>query len=308
MTAPSGPIRNLSDNEFQRLVDLTGATGVVSGPVPPILGDPIADRHIHLLAEARGYRQRNDVGVAGLVSVGGLLLERTTATAWQAMQRAARADGIIMSLWSGYRSTSRQRQIFRNKLSARGHGVASVRAGRADAAIEAILTVSSVPGTSRHHTGRAIDVLSPGFGSSTFDQSAAYRWLSRNNFVNAKRHGFVPSYPPAAGLQGPDPESWEYVYVGAEALSSSSRLATLQGFEVRSAEGGSRVVVTGTPIDPDDEYVLFADDRPLVVTFGRCSPGAAPGTFRLSSSTDSEVDLCVVQRWASQERLISCLT
>jgi len=33
-----------------------------------------------------------------------------------------------------------------------------------------------------------------------------------------KRFGFIPSYPENSGKQGPEPEPWEYVWVGEDVL------------------------------------------------------------------------------------------
>ena len=56
-----------------------------------------------------------------------------------------------------------------------------------------ILSVNAAPGYSEHHTGRAIDIASPGSRPLTeeFEDSAAFRWLERN----AAGYGFSMSYP-----------------------------------------------------------------------------------------------------------------
>lgn len=102
------------------------------------------------------------------------------AVAWQAMREAAAADGVTLFLVSAYRSIARQHEIVASKL-ARGQSLA------------AILQVSAAPGYSEHHTGRAIDIGTPGSPvlEAEFDTTAAFAWLQ----AHAANHGFAMSYP-----------------------------------------------------------------------------------------------------------------
>ena len=296
-----GPLRTFSADELQRLVDLTSAAAVSVATPPPIFGDPVADARIRQLAEARGYRPRSDVGISGLVGVDGRVLESATASAWRSMKAGAAAEGISLTLSSGYRSTARQRSIFLGKLAALGLSASTVRAGRSDAAIESVLRFSSIPGYSRHHTAHTIDVLSPGYGTASFGRSPAFAWLAADNYANAKRFGFVPSYPPSAGAQGPDPEPWEYVFVGIAAVSNSPALGRIDEFRISA----SRLEVVGQPADDDDRLQLYLDDRVVVEVTGRCSPGATPGGFVLAAPVASG-DICVVQDGVAGRRLLAC--
>jgi len=58
--------------------------------------------------------------------------------------------------------------------------------------IEAILRVNAAPGFSEHHTGRAVDVATPGTRPLTeeFDASPAFDWLRQH----AGRYGFAMPY------------------------------------------------------------------------------------------------------------------
>ncbi len=303
---PSSGLRLFSDDEFQRLTDLTGPGAIIVDDAPPtILGDDAADARIRSIAELRGYRRRTDVGAPGLTYVSSNLLTADAAAAWSEMTASARANGVTLTLASAYRSTARQRSIFTSKLAASGHGVGSVRSGRADAQIDSILRFSSIPGYSRHHTGVTVDVLSPGFTLGSFHRSAAYRWLSSNNFENAKRHGFVPSYPPSAGPQGPDPEPWEFVHVGVDAVSNSPSMARLGPFVI---DAGT-VDVIGDPTDPSDVFDLHGDDRLLATAAATCATGVPVGWFRLTAPIGDARDLCVVQRSVTGTlRLLGCLS
>ncbi len=301
----SGQLRELSDDEFQRLVDLTSAAGIRSGTPPSITGDPVADARIRALAEARGYRQRVDVGSAGLVAVDGQRVGAETAAAFRALQRSARAAGYSIQIGSAYRSVTRQRAIFVSKLQARGISAASVRSGRADAAIDSILQFSSIPGYSRHHTGAAID-LSAGGGINAFGRTAAYRWMAADNFAEAKRHGFVPSYPPGAGPQGPRPEPWEFVYVGVASLIDTSEYGHLATMTV--AEG--RVTVTGTFARTEQTIEVFIDETRVAVATAGCVEADQSGRFRLAASVMQPLpptaDVCVIGGWSATRRLLGC--
>jgi len=132
-----------------------------------------------------------------------------------------------LGLISGYRSVDYQRRIFLNLLRiearkwiGREWSAAELTSGEADSVIDAILTESSIPGYSRHHTGYTLDItdLSSGRDFTQFGETAGFRWISAHNYLQAKRFGFIPSYPEGAGKQGPEPEPWEYVWIGETAL------------------------------------------------------------------------------------------
>lgn len=127
-----------------------------------------------------------------------LRLAPGAARAWRRMQAAAAADGVDLVPLSAYRSIARQTLIIRRKL-ARGQPIA------------AILRVSSIPGCSEHHTGRALDL---GTAShlrleATFARTKAFRWLQRH----AGAHGFRMSYP-RHNSHGINYEPWHWCWQG----------------------------------------------------------------------------------------------
>ncbi len=95
-------------------------------------------------------------------------LERRAAAHWQPMLAAADVDGIVLVAVSGFRSFDYQRKIIERKLAA-------------GLTVEEIVCVSALPGFSEHHTGRAIDIGTPGSQPVTeeFDQTPAFSWLTR---------------------------------------------------------------------------------------------------------------------------------
>ena len=220
--------KTYSPNGFKALYEETHYPGVESIPqAPPITGDAQADGHIVDLARRRGYRLRTQAREDLLVQEGRHSLQQEAMNAWGQLRAAAAEEGIQLELVSAYRSVQRQRQIFlrelRGTLGARGGGrltEEAIAAGQADEWIEEVLCFSSIPGFSKHHSGYTIDIFDPsdGYAFTEFDRSRGYEWISAHNYLNAKRFGFIPSYPDGAHGQGPEPEPWEYVWVGRDAV------------------------------------------------------------------------------------------
>lgn len=102
------------------------------------------------------------------------------ALAWTALRSSAALAGVDLQIVSAFRSIEYQLGILRRKLE-RGQS------------IEQILAVSAAPGYSEHHSGRALDVTTPGFAplEEEFERSAAFAWLS----TNAQRFNFHLSFP-----------------------------------------------------------------------------------------------------------------
>ena len=102
-----------------------------------------------------------------------------TAEAWREMKSRAAAAGVQLLLVSGFRSIRHQADLIRRKLAA-------------GQSIEKILAVNAAPGFSEHHTGRAVDIATPGTRPLTaeFDASAAFGWLK----ANARAFGFRMPY------------------------------------------------------------------------------------------------------------------
>jgi LAS superfamily LD-carboxypeptidase LdcB len=192
---------------------------------PAITAGAEADRRLRSLAERRGYRLRWAADGDGLQTLGRHRLQPEALADWLRLQAAAAEAGVRLTLISGYRSPERQRAIFLALLreeslrrTGREYTLEEIAAGEADAVIDGVLASSSLPGYSKHHSGYALDIgdLAGAADYTDFARSRGFAWLSADNYYNAKRFGFLPSYPEGAGLQGPDPEAWEYIWVGEE--------------------------------------------------------------------------------------------
>lgn len=119
------------------------------------------------------------------------------ARAWIDMKAAAASGGIELQAVSAFRSVEYQAGIIRRKLEAGQN-------------IEKILKVSAAPGYSEHHTGRALDISTPGFEplEELFENSPAFEWLQQS----ARNFGFRMSFP-RDNPYGVSYEPWHWCWV-----------------------------------------------------------------------------------------------
>lgn len=124
------------------------------------------------------------------------LLTPEACMAWRAMKGGASGDGVVLEIVSAFRTIERQVEIIRAKLAR-------------DMPVDKILTLSAPPGYSEHHTGRAIDINTPGCEPTEepFELTDAFRWL----MTNAGRFGYTLSYPRGNDL-GFIYEPWHWCY------------------------------------------------------------------------------------------------
>jgi D-alanyl-D-alanine carboxypeptidase len=119
---------------------------------------------------------------------------------WLRMQAAAAAADVRLQAISGFRGFDYQRGIIERKLG-RGQDIAQ------------ILAVNAVPGFSEHHTGRALDIGTPGepAAEESFEHTAAFAWLVRH----AQDFGFRLSYP-RDNPHGIVYEPWHWFWLGPD--------------------------------------------------------------------------------------------
>ena len=193
--------------EFQDLYEYAVANTLPNLDPPnglyEITGNEDLDARIWEAAFERGYVLRPTAGTGVLTRVGGVPMQPQAAEAWSELRVAARAAGMGFIVSSAYRSPASQRTQFLSKLQ-----------GTSDSAIDATLTWYSVPGTSKHHAGYALDFRYSNGTFGEFRRTPDYAWLAENNFAIPKQYGLVPSYPDDVEEQGPNPEPWEYVWIG----------------------------------------------------------------------------------------------
>lgn len=213
-----GSFKTFTGEEFARLYDAFAYPNTqLINERSPITGHELADMRIRQLAVAKGYKLRSAPVSNAFVEVQkGMLLQRPAAQPWLDMQKTAKDQGISMSLFDAFRSAEDQRTIFLDRL--KGISLDSIANKLADAQVNTVLGKTALPGYSRHHTGYTIDISCDSQPNVKFEASSCFAWLSKDNYLNAKTYGWIPSYPDGAANQGPEPESWEYVWVGTDSL------------------------------------------------------------------------------------------
>lgn len=130
------------------------------------------------------------------------------------MYEAAKKDGITLYLRLGYRSIADQQVHYQASIQR------SIEQGmtRDEAIVQTELTTAA-PGRSEHHTGLALDLITPEYHmhiynlDESFAETAAYYWLIENS-VN---YGFVLRYPAdKTEITKRSYEPWHFRYVGVE--------------------------------------------------------------------------------------------
>ena len=127
---------------------------------------------------------------------------------------AAKEDGISLAIVSGYRTMERSRMLYANKIAeykAMGYDEATAK-------VEAARWVAP-PGTSEHHSGLAMDIVSADYYTKYSDLVEAFEtekeaiWLKEN----CARFGFILRFPKdKTEITGIHFEPWHFRYVGEE--------------------------------------------------------------------------------------------
>lgn len=156
----------------------------------------------HVALVARGFEREQEPrelhGIGDDAHGRPMYLAPRAALAWLQMRACAVAEGINIVPISSFRSVAYQRGLLARKLK-RGDSLAQ------------ILSVNAAPGYSEHHSGRAIDIGTPGCAplDEAFEHTPAFRWLAEH----AADFGFRMSYPRDNPL-GVIYEPWHWYYAG----------------------------------------------------------------------------------------------
>ena len=137
-------------------------------------------------------------------------LSETAEKALEAMFTEMRAQGFKnIFVTSAYRSYSYQYGLFFNTYLPQ-----EMATGLSyDEAKQKVLTYSAYPGTSEHHTGLCVDLISSSMREldESFANEAVYPWL----LENAWKFGFILRYPEdKTDITGYSFEPWHYRFVG----------------------------------------------------------------------------------------------
>ncbi|MBU8771195.1 MULTISPECIES: M15 family metallopeptidase [Cytobacillus] len=132
-------------------------------------------------------------------------LRQDAAQALEKLFTGALNEGVELFAVSGYRSFTRQSQVFEAEVSKVGK----------EKAVQAV----AIPGSSEHQTGLSMDISSRSANlelSEEFGETREGKWLAEN----AHRYGFILRYPKGKeGITGYKYEPWHFRYVGTEAAT-----------------------------------------------------------------------------------------
>lgn len=156
---------------------------------------PIADDYTFTLGTIKGSMQCDERIIPDLFS----------------MLEAALNDGVNLVICSPYRDDSRQQMLFDRKVNKyTAQGMSYLEAYKV-----AAQTVT-IPGSSEHQIGLAIDMISDNYSSlnAGFGDTPAGKWLAGH----AHEYGFIIRYPEGKeDITGIEYEPWHLRYVGKNA-------------------------------------------------------------------------------------------
>ena len=144
---------------------------------------------------------------------GNYYLDSRVAPLAKQMIADAEKEGIKLQICSSIRDLDLQTRLFNNKINDLiDEGYSKEEARRVAA------TIVAVPGTSEHHTGLAMDIVTPSYQrlNSGYANTDAAKWLK----ANAAKYGFILRYPEdKTEITKIIFEPWHYRYVGIEYAS-----------------------------------------------------------------------------------------
>ena len=182
-------------------------------------------------------------------------LRKATNAAFEKMQAAAQAEGVLLRIISASRNFDDQKAIWERKWKSLSH------LNSAQERALTILEYSSMPGTSRHHWGTDMDLnaldnayFDSGEGKKTYD------WLLKN----AHRFGFYQPYTPLniSRPTGYKEEKWHWSYlpIAHQMLSEYRQRVRLRDL------GGFVGAETSRTLDVINRYVLGINPSCLTYT------------------------------------------
>ncbi|MFT3985378.1 MAG: M15 family metallopeptidase [Lachnospiraceae bacterium] len=147
-----------------------------------------------------------------LVSVNGSMqVDKRIAKPLAEMLDAAQKDGVSLMICSAYRSFDRQTILFEIKIRRLMNSGMTYLEAYAESSYSV-----TVPGTSEHELGLALDIVSPSYTSLNegFQDTEAGEWLR----THASEYGFILRYPKGKEyITGITYEPWHFRYVGEQA-------------------------------------------------------------------------------------------
>lgn len=147
-------------------------------------------------------------------TVSGYIIDERIKADLQAMIAAAKAEGITIRPCSAYRSIEKQTYLFERKIKQYQNAGYSY-----EDAYNIAKTIVAIPGTSEHHTGLTLDLITPEYQQldNGFENTKAFSWLDEHS----TEYGFILRYPKdKEAVTGIIYEPWHYRYVGVNAAQT----------------------------------------------------------------------------------------
>lgn len=142
-------------------------------------------------------------------------MDKLAAPAAKELVAAAKAAGYDMQLCSAYRTVQKSAELYARQVKQWiGYGY-----DEETAKVEAAKWVAP-PGTSEHHTGLAMDLVSSDYWGQYSDLEHAYENFDSFKWMvsHCAEYGFILRYPKdKQDVTGITYEPWHYRYVGKEA-------------------------------------------------------------------------------------------
>ena len=183
------------------------ATKLTALPVPTEINMP-ADENWSLVLLNIFYKMNDtyEPMVAAADERGEIVLDERVAEAYKKMAAAAAADGVTLTLASGYVSPSRQERMYVKALES----LINKGLSQTEAELQAAYTVLP-PRCSEANYGLSVDI---GWTEDDFADSPACAWLR----AHAAEYGFVERYTAdKEGVTHFRASPWHWRYVGATA-------------------------------------------------------------------------------------------
>ena len=136
---------------------------------------------------------------------------------FRAMIQAAKSEGVYIYVTSSYRDLDKQTDLYNKKVESyvtQGYSYenAKKQAGQ----------VVAVPGTSEHHLGLALDLVSSEYRrlDEKQENTKGFKWLKEHSW----EYGFILRYPNGeTDITGIIYEPWHFRYVGLEAAEEITK-------------------------------------------------------------------------------------
>lgn len=154
-----------------------------------------------------------------LVGIGdGHEIDKRAYANYTAMIQAAKAERIYIYVTSAYRDMEKQASLYHDKIET----LMAEEGYSYEKAQEKAAQVVAIPGTSEHHLGLALDLVSSEYRKLDEKQenTKGFKWLSKN----CQDYGFILRYPNGdTKITGIIYEPWHFRYVGKKAAQEIMR-------------------------------------------------------------------------------------